>query len=112
MSFTAQLASDLGSVFLNTGEFAVSGSWTPTGGQAQTVSLIFDNPDLKFDPVSGVTFQGSEIKAHVRRSVFDSAKLGEPIVISSVTYYIRDVKPILDSAGMMELNLSTQAQHG
>jgi hypothetical protein len=112
VSFATQLASDLGNVFLNTGEFAVSGTWTPTGGSATAVSLIFDNPDLRFDPVSGVAFEGSEIKAHVKRSVFANAKKGEQIVIGSTTYYIREVKVGLDTGGITELGLSSQVQHG
>jgi hypothetical protein len=112
VSFETQLASDLGTVFLNTGEFSVSATYTPTGGNATTVKLIFDNPDLRFDPVSGVAFEGSEVKAHAKRSDFSAAVKGEPVVVSGTTYYIREIKNGLDSGGITELGLSTQAQHG
>ena len=112
MSFETQLAADLGAVFLNGGEFAKSASYTATGANAVTVKVIFDSPFELVDPASGVSFGAEDTSVHGKRSELGEAKLGETLVIDSVTYYVREVKPRLDSAGIVELKLSTQAQHG
>lgn len=40
-----QMAADMQNVFLNTNDFAISVTYTPTGGEAKTISMVLD-----FDP--------------------------------------------------------------
>lgn len=92
------LESDM-SHMLNTDEFAVDGTYTPSGGVASVIKVIFDN---EFMAVEGVL--SSDPAVTCKTSDMPNPRRNEPIVIGAVTYYIREGHP--DGTGMSLILLS------
>jgi hypothetical protein len=95
--------------FLNVNDFAVTGSWTPTGGTATSVVGILLNPTAVSSPQSGEVLL-SDVEFLCKTSVVTSAVEAEPIVIGGVTYYILTNEP--DGTGMTRLRLGKEVPHG
>jgi len=99
MTLAAQLTTDL-SVFFNTDEFAVAASYTPSGGTAKTINVIFDKD---YAALSGVGDYRDVCLA--KASDVSAAKPGETLVIGSTTYKIKE-PPRHTADGITELELT------
>ena len=84
-------------------DFGVSASFTPSGGVASTITVIFDND---FEAVEGgsVQFATTEPQVMCRTADVSGAAQGDAMVISSVNYTVQVVMD--DGTGMTQLMLS------
>lgn len=87
-------------------DFDVSATYTPVGGTASTITVIFDNEYIPVDTGGGVSFAMQQPKCVGRTADFAGAVEGGTLLISGVTYAIRIVMP--DGTGMTELMLERQ----
>ena len=85
MTLATDIASDLSEVFYDTDEFAMSATYTPSGGSAAAVSVIKEeaNPAIMDPPPPGDTL----IIRAMASEVADPAR-GDTFVIDSETYYL------------------------
>lgn len=112
MSLATQITSDISNVFLNTDEFAVSASYTPSGGSATAIKVIFDQPFAAVDPLTGLDVSSHEFEAVCRYSDVSAAGPGATLVISGTTYYVTNQPRRVQDGLVARLTLSTQAIHG
>lgn len=111
-AFTDQLAADFDDVFLNTSEFGVAGTYTPSGGSATVISLLLDQPFAAVDPITGMAVQSHDFEAICKNSDVSAATPGATIVISGVTYYVTN-EPQRSRDGLHSIvTLSKEAIHG
>lgn len=94
---------DLGA-FFQTGHFAIAAIYTPSGGAPSTVNVIKDEAVL-----DSFGINGSNPAALGRASDFSAiaANGQDSIVISGVTYRIKDSEP-LDDGAIVRLQLEKQ----
>lgn len=86
-------------------ELTVDASYTPAGGQASTVKVIFDKKYQVAVDLAGFAGVGTSGPAVTGKTTdFASAKSGDTIVISAVTYYIKTVEA--DGTGLTVMELS------
>jgi len=93
MTFFEQIESDLGAVFFNVDEFAVSATFTPAGGSTGTdVKVILDHDALvQLEGYeTGVTTLGTVIEA--RYSDVGKPKSGGTFVIDGTTYTVKGIE--------------------
>ena len=90
------------SEFFETSDFAQSASYTPSGGSAATIYVIFDN-EFSLSNI-GIGFENSAPQVMAKTSDVSAATNGATIVIDSVTYYVIGVEP--DGTGVTRLILS------
>lgn len=88
--------------FFETTDFAESASYTPAGGSASTIYVIFDN-EFALSTV-GVGYENLAPQVLAKTSDVSGATNGATIVINSVTYYVIGVEP--DGTGISRLILS------
>lgn len=93
-------------IFLSTNDFGVSATYTPVGGQASTISGIFDNDYIEVDTGGNVGFAVLQPRFLCQTSSVSTATENATLVISSTTYKVKIVKP--DGVGMTELILEKQ----
>ena len=87
-------------------DFGVTATYTPSGGSASSITVIFDNEYIPVDTGASVAFAMNQPKAMVRTQDMPSAAEGDAIVIGGVNYIIRIV--MADGTGMTELMLEAQ----
>jgi len=85
MTLKTDMIADLDSVFFNVDEFAVAGIYTPTGGTATSIKVLFHK---EYDELSGAENYRYWLEAIT--SDVSAAKVDEPIVIEGVTYKIKE----------------------
>lgn len=99
MTLAADLLTDL-TVLFNTDEFAVSATYTPSGGTATTIKVIWDKDD---GAVLGMA--GTLITVVAKTSDVSAAKPKETIAIGGTTYKIKE-PPIHSTDGTTRLKLT------
>lgn len=82
------LVSDLATI-LSTDEFAVSATYTPSGGSASTVNGVFDNETVPVDAGGFVQVHEEQPRFTCRTSDVSGVSDGDNIVISAISYTIR-----------------------
>lgn len=87
-------------------DFGVDATFTPSGGSATTVKVIFDKDFQEADAGGSITFAIEVPRALGRTSELGSAAEGDALVIDGVDYQILVVMP--DGQGMTELRLEKQ----
>lgn len=86
-------------------DYAVDAVYTPAGGQAASIKVIFDNEFQAIEMLGGgVGFESTSPAALYKTASVSSAKHGDTLAISGKTYYITGVQP--DGTGITRLILS------
>lgn len=93
-------------IFVSTNDFGVSATITPVGGQAATVSGIFDNDYIEVDTGGNVGFALLQPRFLCQTSSVSTVTEDATVVISAVTYKVKVAKQ--DGTGMTELILEKQ----
>ena len=84
-------------VFVSANDFGVSATYTPSGGAAATLSVIFDKTYFEDQALAGITghqpialagIAGHQPMALARTSDLTGTIVGGTLVVSSVTYTI------------------------
>lgn len=84
---------------------AVDAVYTPQGGQAASIKVIFDNQYQTIELLDGgVGVESTSPSILCRTSDISGVKHGDTLVISGTTYYITGVQP--DGTGITRLMLS------
>ncbi len=109
-ALTTQLATDATDCLLNTHEFAVAATYTPSGGSAASVVVLFEAPYDASNPLTGFQYENAAALATGKTTNFASAKKGDTLAVGGTTYYAIGVHP--DGLGLTALVLSLEAQHG
>lgn len=102
MTLPEAMTADLDTLF---SDFAVDATYTPSGGAASTVKVIFDNKyqvAVDMDGFAGVASSGPA--ATGKTTDFANAKAGDTLVISGTTYYLKTAEP--DGTGISVMQLS------
>jgi hypothetical protein len=87
-----EVANDL-NVFFNSEDFGASATYTPSGGSASTITVLFDKPFNSIPLDTGeVDIESNTPTALCKTSDVSSAGHGDVIVISSTTYHIVGVQ--------------------
>lgn len=90
-TFTDQLTTDL-AAFFNADEFAESVSYTPSGGSATAITVLWDQPwDLSSPEDIGMS--SDTIMVLAKTSDVSAARRDETIVRGATTYKIKSVRP-------------------
>lgn len=87
------------------GTFDEEGDYTPAGGQARPVRVIFDNEyqAAKFEPAdAGIESSGP--RATCRESDVQGIAHGDTLQIRSITWYVLEIRP--DGTGLVTILLS------
>lgn len=107
MSKTLQeiMASDVSDIFFT--DFAVDATYTPSGGTAKGIKVVFDNEYAVVSLAGDVAIESVSPAAHCKDSDIIGAKHGDTLVINSVTYYVIGIQP--DGTGITILILSRDA---
>lgn len=87
-------------------DFGVACSYTPSGGTASDITVIFDNEFIDVDTTGTVTFAMQQPKVLCRDGEVSNIAEGDQMVIAGVTYIVRVVMP--DGTGMTEVMLEAQ----
>ena len=103
MSLLTQIESDLTDVFFSSDDFAQAATYTPSGGVAVSVNVIFD------DEYTGTNLGTGEIdtaapQVRVITGDVTGIKNGDTFIINSVTYYVISCQP--DGTGVSVVQLS------
>ena len=80
----------------------MTATYTPQGGDATEITILFDNEYQEIDLVSGEVSSASPA-AHAKTSDVSGAKQGDALTVSSVNYTVTVVKP--DGTGLTTLVL-------
>jgi len=87
-----EVAADLG-VFFNSDDFGTSATYTPDGGSASTITVLFDKPFNSVPMDSGeVDIESNTPTALCQTTDVSAAAHGDVIVISSNTYHVVGVQ--------------------
>lgn len=86
--------------FFDTGEFAESAAYTPSGGSASTISVVFDEPFQSVSVNTG-TLDVEDIKptAYCKTTDVPSVAHGDQLVINSTTYQVVGIETQGQSGG-------------
>lgn len=86
-------------------DFAIPAIWTPSGGEATSIEVIFDAP---FEAINVLTGEVDTTKPQclVKSSAVDGISKGDVIVCNGGPYYV--VKPQPDGTGITTVILSTE----
>ena len=87
-------------------DFGVVATYTPVGGTASSITVIFDNQYEAVDAGGGVAFAMQQPRVTCRSADVSGVSEGATMVIDSVTYIVRVVMP--DGTGITELMLEAQ----
>ena len=109
MGFAEDLLTDLDDNFLNTDEFAKTGTFTHSGGGPVSVKVQFWNEYQVSDPLR-IEAENLNPFAFGKASDFSGAVKNDTLAIDGVTYYIGTKEP--DGMGMVKLNLSRSQWNG
>ena len=87
-----EVAADLG-VFFNSDDFGTSATYTPDGGSASTITVLFDKPFNSIPMDSGeVDVESNTPTCLCQTTDVSAAAHGDVIVISSTTYHVVGVQ--------------------
>ena len=87
-----EVAADLG-VFFNSDDFGTSATYTPDGGSASTITVLFDKPFNSVPMDSGeVDVESNTPTCLCQTTDVSAAAHGDVIVISSTTYHVVGVQ--------------------
>lgn len=84
-------------------DFGVAATFTPVGGTASSITVIFDNAYEAVDVGGGSTFAVTQPRVTARTADVSGATEGATLAIGGVTYTIRVVMP--DGTGITEMML-------
>lgn len=87
-------------------DFGVPCTYTPDGGVATDISVIFDNEFIDVDMAGSISFAMQQPKALCRDGEVPNIREGDQMVIAGVTYIVRIAMP--DGTGMTEVMLEAQ----
>ena len=88
------------SAFFDTNEFAETASYTPSGGSASSISVIFDKPFQAVSLDSGnVDLEDIKPTVYVKTTDVSSVAHGDQLVIDSVTYHVIGIESQGQSGG-------------
>tara|TARA_R100000541_G_scaffold35435_1_gene43696 strand:- start:108 stop:413 length:306 start_codon:yes stop_codon:yes gene_type:complete len=87
-------------------DFGLTATYTPVGGAAKSITVIFDNDYYSADGSGSVAFAMTQPKAQARTLDLTGVVEGASLVIEGVSYIIRVVMP--DGTGMTEVMLEVQ----
>lgn len=99
-TFLDRVLDDLAVYFDVTGGFAQNAVYTPDGGVATTIPVIFDNIEV---PELGM--ESAQIGCQAKTTDVAAAKPGETITIGGVTYKIKN-PPRHNTGGITDIDLS------
>ncbi len=86
-------------------DYAVGAVYTPQGGQATSIRVIFDNEFQAIEMLAGgVGVESTSPAALCRTSDVSSAKHRDTLVVGGKTYHVTGVHP--DGTGITRLMLS------
>lgn len=86
-------------------DYAVDAVYTPQGGQAASIKVIFDNEYQAIEMLgAGVGVESTSPAAICKTTNISSAKHGDTLAVGGKTYYISGVQP--DGTGITRLLLS------
>ncbi|MEW6304688.1 MAG: head-tail joining protein [Verrucomicrobiota bacterium] len=109
MALQDRIAADAGK-FTDPTLFGSAATYTPSGGSATTINVLFSRPG-ELQPIApDAQFEGYNPSALCKATDVASAKKGDTLVISGTTYYV--IKALPASEGMRVLELSEDPQHG
>ena len=100
-----ETADDL-AIFMNVDEFGVSASYTPAGGSASTISVIFDNGVEETDAGGQISFVTAIPRVIARTVDVPNAATDDEITINGVNYIV--LVALDGSLGTTELRLERQ----
>ncbi len=96
---TAEIASFLDEAL------TVTALYTPKGGSAVTIQVIFDDPHADVTPSKGfVQVETAKPTATAQTTDVPNAAHGDSLVINGSTYYIKEPRP--DGTGFTEIDLT------
>lgn len=84
-------------------DFGEAATFTPVGGTASSITVIFDNAYEAVDVGGGSTFAVTQPRVTARTADVPGATEGATLAIGGVTYTIRVVMP--DGTGITEMML-------
>ena len=84
-------------------DFGQAATYTPSGGTASTITVIFDNDYIDVDLASTVAFATQQPKVVTKTISVPNAAEGDVLQIDGVNYVIRVV--MNDGTGMTEMML-------
>lgn len=88
------------SAFFDTNEFAETASYTPFGGSASSISVIFDKPFQAVSLETGqVDLEDIKPTVYVKTTDVSSVAHGDQLVINSVTYQVIGIESQGQSGG-------------
>lgn len=101
-AFSEQLDRDLAAVFFT--DWATPAIYTPAGGAAQSVNVIFDRAYLSVDPDTQARIMSTEPMLLARAADLpDEITIDDRFVVAGRTY--RPVEPRPDGQGLVEIYL-------
>jgi len=86
MTLKADILTDLDDVFYDTGEFAETVSYTPSGGEAASVDILREEQDPSIVPDAP---PGDEMIIRVKTSEVSNPQRGDAFVIDTETWYLK-----------------------
>ena len=92
--------------FFNTAEFAVAATYTPSGGQAASINVLFIEPGTTLN-IGGEEVITTAPIAICKTSEVSTAGHGATLLISGTTYYV--MIPLPGGTGLTNLALSEDA---
>lgn len=93
--------------FFDEDDFAISATYTPSGGLAKSILVIPDSVPVD-SPVSGTVYSNQRKTVLCKTSDVEGATEGETLEIDSVTWYVKDVDAN-EAEGTTTLMLSKDA---
>lgn len=90
-------------IMLAIADFGVSASFTPVGGTASDVIVIFDNAYEAVDIGGSVSFAATQPRVTCRTTDVPGVTEGATLAIDGTTYTIRVIMP--DGTGITEMML-------
>ena len=91
---------------MNVDEFGVRATYTPSGGAASTISVIFDNDVQEQDTGGQITFVTAVPRVIARTIDVSNADEGDAITINGVNYIV--LVALDGSLGTTQLRLERQ----
>ncbi len=104
MTLKSDIAIDT-AIFFDNNEFAVQATYTPFGGVATAINVLFDEDTPVQNPETG-TIEGVSPQISVRASDVPNIGHKDIFVIDSITYLA--VPPFMDLEGVKEIRLIKQ----
>jgi len=85
-------------------DFVVDAIYTPQGGVASTIKVIYDREYIAVDTAGNVLMESRSPIAHCKNSDIPNVKHGDTLMIDGMTFYVTEIQP--DGTGITRLILS------